>query len=124
MWFLLVPYFAVASLNVLPWIGETRENANRTNAQLTIALIFASAVFGILGVTGAAHRLHGARPIWVGVACIVPPMVAISLFFNREREHQYRTAYKTMPTWERGAFGLGTLAFVAAMFWLFFTASA
>src|SRR5206468_9468452 len=70
-WFLLVPYFAVFSLNVMPWLGEERRSANRTNAQLALALVFASIALPLLkavGVTGGSIvRTH---PWWLGLGLI------------------------------------------------------
>jgi quinol-cytochrome oxidoreductase complex cytochrome b subunit len=123
IWFLLVPYFAVASLNVRPWVGESRANANRTNAQLAIAIIFASAVLGVLGLTGFSGDLDGISPFLIGLACIVPPMIVVSLLLDAERERHYREVYRTMPARQRAAFGLATLAFVVVMLWLFLTTS-
>jgi len=39
---------------------------------------------------------------------------------DREREKRYSALYKSMPIWERLAFGLTTLAFTSLMIWLFF----
>ena len=118
LWFLLVPYFAVRSLNVLPWIGESRDSANRTNAQLTVALIFASSILGILGFTGAYQGLRDMPPILIGLLCFVPPMIAITVLFDRDREKRYWTAYKAMPVQQRSMFGAATLIFVLVMLWL------
>lgn len=120
MWLLLVPYFAVASLNVPPWIGERRESANRTNAQLVLSLVFAFTVLNLLSLTGTLHQFGNVSPMWIGLATVVPPMIAISLLLNRERERHYRALYRSMPTWERVAFGSTTLGFALLMIWLFF----
>jgi lipopolysaccharide export LptBFGC system permease protein LptF len=124
IWLLLVPYFAVASLNVAPWIGEKREDANRTNAQLAVSLIFAFTVLGVLSVSGVLSRLNTLSPVWIGLATVVPPMVAISFLLNREREHHYSVLYRSMPKWERAGFGLTTLVFTSVMIWFFFSKTA
>jgi cytochrome bd-type quinol oxidase subunit 2 len=117
-WFLLVPYFAVKSLNVPPWIGEDRENANRTNAQLTIALIISFVGFGLLVMAGKDDLIDRV-PSWLfGIIGIVPTMLVTAVVLNRDREQRLGTAYRSMPRWERMAFGLSTLALVSVMFWV------
>jgi hypothetical protein len=120
IWLLLVPYFAVASINAPAWIGETKRDTNRGNALVVISLIFAFTALGALSLAGAFHRLDGVSPYWIGLATVVPPMIALSLWLNREREKRYSALYKSMPIWERVAFGLTTLAFTSLMIWLFF----
>lgn len=120
VWLLLVPYFAVASLNVPPWIGERREDANRTNAQLAISLVFAFTVLGVLSVSGVLHRLNTLSPVWIGLVTVVPPMAVMSFLLNREREHHYRALYRSMPKWQRMGFGLTTLVFTSVMIWFLF----
>jgi hypothetical protein len=115
LWFLLVPYFAVRSLNVRPWFAGQREVANRTNAQLAVALIFSAIFLGVLSISGEGHLLDHVSPYLFGIAAVVPPMAATAMLLNRHREKEYWSAYKSMPEWKRGAFGLGTLAFVAVM---------
>jgi hypothetical protein len=123
-WLLLVPYFAVASLNVRPWIGEKRDDANRTNAQLAISLIFASTVLGVLSASGVLHRLNTVAPMWIGFATVGPPMLVTSLLLNRKREDHYRALYRSMPRLERMGFGLTTLVFTSVMIWLIFDKTA
>src|SRR5690242_8986188 len=123
-WLLLVPYFAVASLNVRPWIGEKRDYANRTNAQIAISLIFASTVLGVLSASGVLHRLNTVAPMWIGFATVGPPMLVTSLLLNRKREDHYRALYRSMPRLERMGFGLTTLVFTSVMIWLIFDKTA
>jgi hypothetical protein len=121
-WFLLVPYFAVLSLNIAPWIGERRHDANRTNAQLTLALLFASIALPLLSVVGITGGPIGrAHPFLLGVALIVPPMAAISLWLNRTKEAAYQEDFRSMALPLRAAFGLSTVTVASVCLWLFFT---
>ena len=91
IWLLLVPYFAIASIGVPAWIGETEQDTNRANALLALSLIFAFTMLGLLSLTGTIHRLDGLAPYWIGLATIAPPMIAFSFWMNRERERRYST---------------------------------
>ena len=97
IWLLLVPYFAVASIGVPAWIGETEQDTNRGNALLALSLIFAFTILGVLSLSGTIHRLDGVAPYWIGIATIAPAMIALSFWLSRERERRYSTLYKSMP---------------------------
>lgn len=121
-WFLLVPHFAILSLNAAPWIGERRYDANRTNAQLALALLFASIALPLLSIVGITGGPIGkAHPFLLGIALTVPPMIAISLWLNRAREAAYHRDFRSMSLPVRAVFGLSTMTLAAVCLWLFFT---
>jgi hypothetical protein len=106
---LLVPYFAVRCLNVRPWIGESRENANRTNAQLTLAFIL---VWPLILVSPKAGWLAEATRIHSYVFAfllLMPAWWLVSTWVKGDREREYAAGYGSMPRWRRFAFGLSTL---------------
>jgi hypothetical protein len=108
LWFLLVPYFAVGGLNVRPWIGESRESANRTNAQLILALILVCPLILIsprAGWLAEATRIH---PRIFALLLLIPAWWFVSAWLKGERERQYEAAYRSLPRWQRFAFGLST----------------
>lgn len=115
LWFLLVPYFAVASLNVAPWIGETRQDANRTNAQCILGLIFVSPIFFALSATGyVQHGLIRDHPIIFAIILYVPAVLLIGAWLKGDREREYRRKYTELPLVVRVAFGLATGALIVA----------
>jgi hypothetical protein len=108
LWFLLVPYFAVGRLNVRPWIGESRKNANRTNAQLILALIL---VWPLLLMSPRAGRLAEAtriHPYIFALLLLMPAWWFVSAWLKGDRERQYAAAYRSLPRWQHFAFGLST----------------
>jgi hypothetical protein len=114
LWFLLVPYFAVGGLNVPPWIGESRESANRTNAQLILALILVWPLLLISpreGWLADATRIH---PYVLAAIVLMPAWWFISAWLKGDRERQYAAAYRSLPRWQRIAFGLSTATFIMA----------
>lgn len=116
-WFLLVPYFAVRSLNVRPWFGEdARETANRTNAQGIIALMIAFAALDLLEAVGGGRLLDGVPAAAIGFCTVVPGMVATAMILRREREKRYWAEYKIMPEWRRCVFGVGGSAIALLLF--------
>ena len=119
-WFLLVPYFAVAALNVPPWIGETRKSANRTNAQLTLALLIISpALFALAGTGRLIEGFPRERPYLFSFALLLPALLFVNRWLRSDREAKYQSDYAAMPRSVRVGFGLGTLALFCAAFWLF-----
>ena len=119
LWVLLVPYFAVASLIVQPWIGESRESFNRTNAQLTAAIILASFEIALLALAGLSRGevwdKHLALICW---ALLLLPWLAIARWLNKAKESDYRKLYRGMSVKARLAFGIIAAAFVFGCWWL------
>ena len=86
LWFLLVPYFAVGGLNVRPWVGESREAANRANAQLILALIL---VWPLILISPKAGRLAEAtrlHPYVFASLLLMPAWWFVSSWLNGNRE--------------------------------------
>ena len=120
VWFLLVPYFAVASLNAPPWPGESRKSANRTNAQLALVLIMMSPIFFTLAGTGLlSGRIPRQHPFLFSLAVMLPVWALVSIWLKSEREAQYNHDYAAMSQLRRSIFGLGTAAFLITGFFLF-----
>jgi hypothetical protein len=118
-WFLLVPYFAVANLNLSPWFGGSRENANRTNAQLTVALILVSPVLYVLAWAGhVSDRFPKTHPFIFAVLLFVPLWLVVSAWLTSDREAEYRMDYMAMSRPARLAFGVATAALVGVGWWL------
>jgi hypothetical protein len=108
-WFLLVPYFAVASLNVPAGVGGDRNATNRTNAQAILSLILISVLLFSLAGAGALNegpiRRH---PYLFGLALVVPTWLLVRQWLNPQREADYRRTYETMTLRSRAGFGLIT----------------
>jgi quinol-cytochrome oxidoreductase complex cytochrome b subunit len=114
LWFLLVPYFAVRSLNVRPWFKGQRETANRTNGAIVVAFIATLIVTGALYAAGNRQLPYNRT---FAIASYLLALVATLVFLNRERERHYSAAYSSMPWWKRSAFATGTIALVVLSFW-------
>jgi uncharacterized membrane protein YfcA len=115
IWLLLVPYFAIASLNAPPWIGETRQHANRTNAQLTLALILVSPVVFAVAATGYLQRgLPRDHPTIFALIVYLPAVLFIGAWLKGDREANYRREYAQLPLIVRTGFGLATAALMVA----------
>lgn len=118
-WFLLVPYFAVSGLNVRPWLGEERRSANRTNAQLSLAFLFACLGFPLLDALGITGGWFGkAHPYWLSLLLILPAWVAVSLWLNSAREAEYHKAYCAMAPALKASFGIATAIVAAICLWI------
>ena len=119
LWLLLVPYFAVASLNVLPWIGESRESANRSNAQLTVAFIVVSFEIALLALAGLSRGEIWDKHLYIVVGLMfVPPWIAVARWLSKARESDYRKLYRRMSVGARCAFGIAAAIFVIACWWV------
>jgi hypothetical protein len=118
LWFLLVPYFAVAKLNWPSWVGD-RTSANRTNAQLILALILVSPVLYLLAWSGRlSDGLPKTHPFVFAVLLFVPVWLLVVAWLQSDRESAYRSDYLMMGRTTRLAFGVTTAALVAAGWWL------
>lgn len=118
LWFLLVPYFAVANLNWPAWFGD-RPSANRTNAQLALTLIVVSPVLYVLAWTGRLRSgLPRTHPLIFAVLLFVPVWLLLSAWLRSGREAEYRADYVAMGRSARLAFGVATVALVAVGWWL------
>ena len=118
IWLLLVPYFAVASLNVPSPVGASLETSNRTNAQLTVALILTSFEIALLAGTGfSLGRAGGTRLFLICGFLLIIPWIAVARWLTRENETDYRNLYRLMPLGLRFGFGIAAAAFVAACWW-------
>lgn len=108
LWFLLVPYFAVLRLNVPAGVGGSRKFTNRTNAQLILALILVWPPILMSPGTGwlaEATRIH---PRIFAFLLLMPVWWFVSAWVKGDRERQYAAAYRSLPRWQRFAFGLST----------------
>jgi hypothetical protein len=114
LWFLLVPYFAVRSLNVRPWFGDDRESANRTNGAIAVALIVTLIVTGTMYAAGNRQLPYNRT---FAIASCLLALIGTFVFLNRERERHYFAVYTSMRWWKRCAFGFSTMALVALSFW-------
>ena len=105
LWFVLVPYFAVANMNVSPWFGGSRESANRTNAQLTVALILVSPVLYVLAGLAANEWAAQGHPFIFAALLFVPMWLLVSAWLKRsDREANIA------PTTRRWGVPLGSLS--------------
>lgn len=107
LWFFLAPYFFVGGLNVRPWFGESRQSANRVNAQLALSLILIWPLIFAVPRTGWLSD----HPEVVGLL-ILPALWFVSAWMKGEREQSYLAAYRSMPRRHKIAFGLSTAAFM------------
>jgi hypothetical protein len=115
LWLLLVPYFAVASINAPAWAGESRETTNRANAQLTVAFMLCSLEIAILAVAGLSRGELWDKHLYIVCAGLfVPPWIFVARWLNKSRESDYRMQYRRMSLGARLAFGLIAATFVFA----------
>ena len=118
IWVLLVPYFAVASLNLRSPVGASRASANRTNAQLTVALILTSFEIALLAAGGLSRgRLWETYRYIICGLLLILPWIAVARWLGKENEADYRNLYQLMPVGVRLGFGIASAAFVAACWW-------
>jgi hypothetical protein len=115
LWLLLVPYFAVASMNAPAWIGETRRDTNRANAQLILALICASPVLFVLSAMGYLQDgpIQDHPTIFALIVC-VSTLLIIRAWLKGDRETEYRHEYTQLSLGVRLAFGFATGALIVA----------
>jgi len=116
-WFVLVPYFAVKSLNSRPFFTEDREFANRVNGLIALSLIFTFIVFGALNLTRWQYVLDS-RIFDIGV--YVVGYIAAAAAVTRDRERQHVPLYRAMQPAKRRAIGIAvfaifTVAVIAAL---------
>jgi hypothetical protein len=117
IWLLLVPYFAVGSIGAPAWIGETRRETNRANAQLILALIcYSPILFAVCAAGCAQHGVIGDHPTIFALITFVPTFLLVSAWLKGERETEYRREYMQLPLAVRFAFGLATGVLVVAGF--------
>jgi hypothetical protein len=121
VWFLLVPYFAIARLNVTPWNGETRQSFNRSNAQAVLALIIVWPLMFVLPTAdqfGELTRNHPKVFAYV-VASLVfaPAWFFVSMWLRGDRERYYASLYNSMPLWKRRVYGIATFGLAVLVLW-------
>jgi uncharacterized membrane protein YfcA len=120
LWLLLVPYFAVASMNAPAWIGETRRDTNRANAQLILALICVSPILFFLSAAGYLQRSPVRNhPAIFGLIVCVSALLIIKAWLRGDRETEYRREYRELSVAVRLAFGFATAALIVAGFMVF-----
>jgi hypothetical protein len=120
IWLLLVPYFAVASINAPAWMGETRRETNRANAQLILALICYSPILFAACATGYAQRgVIGDHPTIFALITFAPTVLLVSVWLKGPRETGYRQEYMQLPLTVRFAFGIATGTLMVAGFMAF-----
>lgn len=108
LWFLLVPYFFVGGLNVRPWFGESRQSANRTNAQLIVVLILAWPLFLLFSATETVKNANSAALYIFGIIVLMPTWWLVSAWLKGERERRYADSYEALSNRQRIAFGIST----------------
>ena len=112
-WFLLVPYFAVKSLNrapLFPGPGH-RKLANRAKAASVVAPIVWVPIIGLISSFGESRRLvSGWSPFWVTMSTYVPTVLLTMKILSGKREDRLWFDYQSMPLWKRRAYGFSTLA--------------
>jgi hypothetical protein len=113
-WLLLVPYFAVASLNAPAGIGGNRRETNRTNAQLLLALILLQPVIA-LSPKGLVHGMPKWQLMVLAGLLLLPTWQWVSYWLSGEREADYRRRYKLLSWGQRAAVTMGTVALSVAV---------
>lgn len=119
IWLLLVPYFAVASIGAPAWIGETEQDTNRANAQLTVALMLTSFEIALLAIAGLSRgELWNDHLTLVCAALFVPTWIFVARWVSKSREADYRRHYRGMSVGARLMFGFFAAIFVSACWWV------
>jgi hypothetical protein len=119
IWLLLVPYFAVGSLGVPAWIGETEQDTNRANAQLTVALMLTSSELAVLALAGLSRgELWDKHLTLVCAALFLPAWIFVAWWVSKSREADYRKHYQGMSLGARLTFGFLAATFVASCWWV------
>jgi hypothetical protein len=114
LWFLLVPYFTVASIPARPWFGGPPEFARRLNAQLSLVLILVWPLILLAPRKGRLAEAIGANTYVFAALVMLPAWWLVSKWLSGNRERQYAAAYRALPRWQRVVFGLSTLTFMVA----------
>jgi hypothetical protein len=108
LWFILIPYFFVGGLNARPWFSESREFANRTNAQLTLALILIWPLILLSPRAGPVKDAIDAYLYLIAGLILILALWLVSAWLKGDREQKYAAAYGLLPKWWRIAFGIST----------------
>ena len=108
-WFLLVPYFAVRSIPARPWFGGSPEFSRRINAQLTLTLILIWPLILLAPTEGRlAEAIKTQTYVFAGLVT-APIWWFVGRWLKGNREQHYAAGYRSLPRWQRIAFGLATL---------------
>jgi hypothetical protein len=107
-WFLLVPYFAVGSIPARPWFGGSPEFSRRINAQLILTVILVWPLILIAPTEGRVGEAIKTQTYFFAGVVMVPTWWFVSRWLKGNRESQYAAVYRTLPRWQRIAFGVTT----------------